>query len=429
MRIATALAAFAVPVLACECRLLTVCELVQQPTLFIGEVISGGVTIREDPWFAAGRRVRFRVLESFRGLPPGAKTVDVEVMGPGGNCRMMPYFEGGRYLVAPQRGQDGGFYEGLCPQGRDVVQFADDVAAVRNYFARSASPMVRGRVVLGLFGQPLEAVRISASRKGGVFSTSTDADGKYTLPLPEGGPYSIQAALRPYALREGSSVVSVPARGCAIQNFSMTIDSSISGKVSAAGAPLKTAVVGLIDLNRPSQRGSPVSFRQTYTKDDLSYTFKDVAVGRYQVVLNPEGPQLTGFNLPVESTYYPGGSARGAAKVIEIKSGGVHLTNIDLTTGPKIEFRKVTVRTWFSDGKPMETALVRITAAPLRAGEPPWTDEQWTPKRNVLELTAPADRKLHIEMSDNYGRKLNGTYTADYEAGTAPIVREFVVRP
>jgi hypothetical protein len=88
MRVLTALAAIAVPVLACECRHLSVCELIQMPTVFIGEVIDGGVTsIRDDPWNSNVKHVRFRVLENFRGLPANAQTVDVELTP---TARMFP---------------------------------------------------------------------------------------------------------------------------------------------------------------------------------------------------------------------------------------------------------------------------------------------------------------------------------------------------
>src|ERR1700683_1670938 len=135
MRILTALAALAVPVLACECHHFTACELLQLPTIFIGEVIEGGITIQEDPYVATARRVRFKVLESFRGLPSDARTVDVEVDGTAGMCASNPFFAGGQYLVVPSRGDDGKFHEGGCFQSREVKGATDDVRIVRHCFA------------------------------------------------------------------------------------------------------------------------------------------------------------------------------------------------------------------------------------------------------------------------------------------------------
>ena len=70
VRLLIAYSTVALPVLACSCRELTVCELMINPTLFIGEVVDGGITsLRQDPWNTYINYARFTVLESFRGLP------------------------------------------------------------------------------------------------------------------------------------------------------------------------------------------------------------------------------------------------------------------------------------------------------------------------------------------------------------------------
>ena len=131
MRVLTALAAIALPVLACECRRLSVCELIQMPTVFIGEVIDGGVTsIRDDPWHSNVNHVRFRVLENFRGLPPKAQTVDVELTPTSGMCAPIPYFPGRRYLVIPRK-REGKYTDGVCFQGRDIETAQDEVRQLR----------------------------------------------------------------------------------------------------------------------------------------------------------------------------------------------------------------------------------------------------------------------------------------------------------
>ncbi len=109
------------PALACDCTPMTVCELIQQPTIFIGEVIDGGITsLREDPWRSDFGRVRFKVLESLRGLPRGTRTVDVRLMSPGGMCSPIPYHSGKKYLVVPNE-DDGALIDGPCFSARNVV--------------------------------------------------------------------------------------------------------------------------------------------------------------------------------------------------------------------------------------------------------------------------------------------------------------------
>src|SRR5579872_2428099 len=95
MRGLTILLLLSGPAFACECRKLTVCELLQRPTIFIGEVIDGGVrSLREDPWYSKSTHVRFRIVESFRGLPKDATTVDMDVSPTAGMCDPNPYFPG-----------------------------------------------------------------------------------------------------------------------------------------------------------------------------------------------------------------------------------------------------------------------------------------------------------------------------------------------
>src|SRR6185437_6797615 len=118
----------------------------KEPTIFIGEVIEGGVTsIQDDPWYANVDHVRFRVLENFRGLPAGARTVDVRLMHLFGMCSPIPYYPGKRYLVVPDR-RNGKFYDGPCFGGEDVETAADDIRQVRQYFAGKMPIRAQGRV-------------------------------------------------------------------------------------------------------------------------------------------------------------------------------------------------------------------------------------------------------------------------------------------
>src|ERR1700733_8014103 len=148
MRAIAALFLFVIPAFTCDCIRLSVCDLVQQPTVFIGEGIDGGITsIREHPWYSSVNHARFRVLENFRGLPAGTQTVDVALSPTAGMCSPNPYYLGGKYLVVPRK-IDGKFFDGGCFQGRDVETAADDVRWVRGYFGRKMPTNVHGRVAV-----------------------------------------------------------------------------------------------------------------------------------------------------------------------------------------------------------------------------------------------------------------------------------------
>jgi hypothetical protein len=445
VRIIGTLAAIAFPLLACECRHLTVCELIQLPTIFVGEVIDGGVTsIRDDPWHSNVDHVRFKVLESFRGLPSGTQTVDVQLTPTFGMCAPIPYYPGRKYLVVPGK-LDGKFSDSVCFQGRDVESAADEVRQVREYFAGKMPINVHGQVAVArdsdlvdfllTMGEakPLRGVTISTTRNGQSFSAVTNADGKYTLALPAPGDYQVRATLNPYTSEPEE--ISVARKGCAIQDFGMTVDNTISGSVrDENGRPIKNARVGLIDLDRPqSDSDGHAWFDHAYTeRAGTTFSFENVPIGRYLLVFNPDGPRSgTLFDLPFESTYYPLNGTRTTAKIVEVKSGGVHLTGMDLIAGKRVDFRHVVVRVRFPDGTPMKTAQINCTALPRGDDGFPCTIQRVAPDSDdsSMQFLAPVDRTLQIEVKDRYGRDLKRTYISTHDPGSTTVTQEFVVTP
>jgi hypothetical protein len=429
----------------CECRSLTVCELVQQPTIFIGEAIEGGVTsIREDPWYSKSDHVRFRVVESFRGLPKDVKIVDMDVSPTFGMCSPNPYFPGRTYLVAPGK-REGKFYDGGCFTGRDVNQAADTVSYLREYFAGKSSLNVRGQVAVArdwdlveyllIVGKakPLPGVRVWTSKDSRTYSALTDAKGRYSLTVPSRGLYEVKAALSPYE-SDGASV-RVAEGGCTVRDFALQSGSSISGLVwDGKGHPVRNAKVGLIDLDLPAgERDRHVWLLDAYTEEpDQSFLFKNVPMGRYLLVFNPDGPRSgERDHMPFESTYYPHASTRRDAQTIEVTSTGVRLTTKDLVIGKPVGFRPVVVRVHFPYGAPMTTAAVYAVGEPIEEGGVPWTFFRvaGSKEEGVVRFQAPANRKLRIEIRDWHGRDLKKAYRSTHAAGMAAIDQEFVIVP
>jgi hypothetical protein len=424
------------------------------PTVFIGEVIDGGVTsIRDDPWHSNVNHVRFRVLENFRGLPAKVQTVDVELTPTAGMCAPIPYFPGRKYLVIPGK-RDGRYTDSVCFQGRDVETAQDEVRQVREYFAGKMPVNVHGRVAVSRASdlvdflldsgesKPLEGIAITATRNGKSFSTTTDSEGRYRLPLPSAGVYRVSPESKTYALNPNPNYetplqISVPAGGCAIRNFGLMVDNTISGSVrDETGQPLPNGRVGLIDLDRPSKPDNHAWFAaeyiDNYRKGDTTFSFENVPIGRYLLVFNPAGPSsdtLIG-DLPYESTYYPLNAQRADAKEIDVTSGGTHLTGMDLTVGKKVEFREVSVHVQFPDGSPMKTAEVECTALPNDQDGFPLTFQKVALETNgTVQFSVPANRRLKIEVKDWYGRDLKKPYTSTHEAASMPITQKFVVEP
>lgn len=267
-----------------------------------------------------------------------------------------------------------------------------------------------------------------------MFSAVTGADGRYTLPMPYATTYTLRAGRDSYA----SEIVSAPTpgRACAHQDFGLTIDNTISGNVvDENGRVMHKGRVGLIDLDHPNSGDSwdsHIWFNDAYVEGS-GFTFRNVPLGRYLLVFNPDGPVWEQvFDQEFDSTYYPSTERRSEAGVIEIKSAGVHLTDMNVVMGKHVDSREVTISTRFSDGTAMTSAEIRCVGLPLHEGDPEWTGRSLLSDLDhpgTVQLIAPANRRLRIELRDVYGRDLKKPYVAEFEPGATPINLEFVVEP
>lgn len=436
MRTLAVLLGLNLPVLACSCRSLEVCELQKQPVIFIGEVVDGGISsLKDDPWHSAVKHATFKVVESFRGLPPGTNTVDVKLLLWPGMCSPIPYQFGRKYLVVPWK-RDGILGDGVCFSGRDVEEVPDQVRNLREYFTRTAVPNIRGRIAVaresGIVdfrlrtgeAKPGTGARVYATQGWSVYSAEADAEGAYFLAVPGAGRYKMRVELPPYDVMPPSPEVEVQPDSCTIQDFALKTDNTVSGRVwDHSGKVVMNAAVGLIDIEHGQAKRVDTNHWQ---HKDGTFEFSNVAPGRYLLMLNPKGPRES---LPVESTYYPLASSRSEAKIIEIKGNHTHLTWMDLVVGPRVAFRNVNVHVRFTDGTPMTTASVRCVGEPNGSGNPEWMDYRVTRDKGQAVFVAPANRRIRIYVTDWYGRDMKATYSDTFEAGTSAITKEFVTKP
>jgi hypothetical protein len=428
LRLLVAYLAVAQPVLACSCVRMTVCRLIVHPTLFIGQVVSGGITsLRQDPWNTDINYARFTVLESFRGLPTGTKAVDVELHPLPGMCSPVPYILGHKYLVAPGISQ-GKLMDGPCFQGFDLDRIPDLVRQLREFFAGKMPLNVQGRIFGPGHGP---GITVSALRAGKTYSAVTRSDGSYLLPVPEAGVYTVLPTLAPYSAKAFD--VEVPPVGCAVYEPSMKSDNSITGTVrDHKGRVVIDARVALIDLEHPQpDPREAVWFRREFVEEKTArFTFNDVAIGHYLLISNPEGPNGVP-DAPYETTFYPLASSRSDAQVIEIKHAGTRLTGMDLVLGESVTLREVVVHVHFPDGAPMDTAKVYCTGLPSKQSDLPWLFNHWTihGDQGIIRFSAPSNRKLRLEVEDVYRRPLKAVYSSTHAPGISPIRQVFVINP
>jgi hypothetical protein len=356
-------------------------------------------------------------------------------------CSPNPYLVGQTYLVSP-RLYDGKLHDGGCFQGRNV-DGDEEVRQVLDHFHGKTSTNIHGKVAVAreydlvdfLLGmgeaRSLAGAQVVASNGRNQVSTVTDANGAYNLALPFSGKFTLRTFLSPYIAREPSLELTAPSNGgCMERDLAFKIDNTISGRVwGSAGQPLEGAQVGLIDLDHPSSgEFSHAWFMKEYSEKDRMFRFENVPIGRYLLVFNPDGPKSGSlFDLALESTYYPLGSDRAHAQIIEINRSGVHLSGMDLLVGQQVKFREITVHVRFTEGAPMKTAQIICVGLPRSTEDSAWTNWQVVSKDGTVKFLAPANRKLRIEAKDSYGRKLKTSYSAEYAAGDSKIDRTFIV--
>jgi hypothetical protein len=221
--------------------------------------------------------------------------------------------------------------------------------------------------------------------------------------------------------------------GCAMHDSYITTDNSITGTVrDRKGRVVIDARVALIDFDDPQRdpREQIWGWREFTQKKPGRFEFKGVAIGRYLLISNPDGPAGV-LRAPYETTFYPHGSSRADAQVIEIEHAGTHLTGMDLVLGESVTLREVVVNVYFPDGAPMDTAKVYCTGLPRREGDLPWLFSHWTIHGNngIIRFSAPSNRELRLEVDDVYSRPLKAVYTSTHQPGTSPIKQKFVIEP
>jgi hypothetical protein len=321
------------------------------------------------------------------------------------------------------------------------------VRYIRDYFAGKVQPNIHGRVVAakdiaatGMLdyllstgeAKPLRGATVSTVRNGKTYSTVTDANGKYTLPVPGRGSYELNAGLRPYFPTD--STAEIEGGGCAVSDFSLASGSTISGFVrdSEGRVVTNSAQVGLIGLDPPSADHSvqPLLLWARTEQPDHSFLFRDVPIGRYLLEFSPDGPRSGRLGDQIfESTFFPRGASRPNAKTIEVTRAEAHLTGMDVVIGKPVTLRSVVVRVRFADGAPMNWAEVRVTGESIEAGGEPWAWSGSTHDKGVARFEAPANVNLRIEVQDAYGRDLKEKYVSTHAAAMGVIEQEFVIRP
>ncbi len=318
----------------------------------------------EPDW--APRTVRFSVSEAFSGVE-GAQ-VEVSTGLGGGDCGYN-FVKGSTYLVYAYGRTGGGLGTGICTRTTLAFGAEEDLEYLRGLSRQPRGVTLSGRVEragVEAAGSgtrtsiPLGGLRVSAAGADGVVAaeTMTDAQGRYRLTGLSPGTYKLSLRL-PDELTtyQPAREVRVADRGCASEDFLVTDNGRIAGRVlDAEGKPAARLSVAVVDAE-----GKNPEFkygRHAQTDEQGRYRFEGLPPGRYLL-----GVHLAGFPQPDDPTnayartYYPGVARAEEAEALELKAGE-ELKGRDLRLPPRRAESVINGRVVWDDGTPVANARV-----------------------------------------------------------------------
>lgn len=323
-----------------------------------------------DDDFLTRRMARIRVDESFAGVPPQVREVDVLTGAGGGDCGIR--FKAGEvYLIDAFVGEDGKFHAGICSSTRKIDEAGVALRILRQQRDGQHLPSLAGRIAQydrnfdGPLGRhapkslPNTLVRVKAE-DGRVYETRADADGLYAFFSLPPGRYRFAPDLPPGTTLSwyfGSDEPLMPFElrgGCQEENIDVFAVGSIQGRVlDSSNNLLPHAFVYIIPAEEKVLREE----RQMYWESQGErrfFKFVHIPPGRYLIVVNPDDSRNPDF--PYARTFYPGVHEREAASVITVRPGE-EVKDADIRLDQQFGPRHLTVRITWADGRVIKDLL------------------------------------------------------------------------
>ena len=273
--------------------------------------------------------VYFNVEEAFKGVDGSAVVFELDHCG-------YSFKENERYLVYAFRNYNTNKLEVRAgnTRTRPLSEAAEDLQYIRGL--SSAEPGVRifGKVVLstvnikhlGWDSEPLSNIKVILEGKKGRQEVITDSEGQYEFKGLPADDYEIRAEFPEY-LSSGKYAIGRIGNGCVPVSLSARPKGQIAGRVlDNNGKPLRDVPVSLVSADAPLEEivyesKEKAAWTFTYTNQEGSYWFSDLAPGRYLVVINRtefERSRAAEAARLLPRLFYPGVSDPSGATVIVV---------------------------------------------------------------------------------------------------------------
>lgn len=331
---------------ACKCVPQIGCPQLGTPggPVFLGRVIEVSKPVLiggSDP--AIQRKARIRVDETFGGLAPDQREIEIVTGLGGGDCGV-PFQPGEEYLVDAHTGKDGLIHASICSSTGRIDWAGAKIQMLRGLRDSRKVPSLFGqikRVVRNFRGsietkdpEPMAYAVVRVKSEEGSYETQADVDGFYAFHSLPAGRYEFAPDLPPGTTLSwyiGSNRPLLPIElsgsGCRESDIQVFASGSIQGRVlDSMDRPLPSVLVYIVpaavkQLPKRRQRYGESQGKKGY------FEFVHIPPGEYLVFVDPSDMPTAGS--PSRKTFYPGVHDRSKATVITLRAGE-EIQNVDI---------------------------------------------------------------------------------------------------
>lgn len=379
--------------------------------VFVGTVLEVTDLPRtNDISFLSSRKARIQVNESFGGLPPDAKEIEILTGSGGGDCGI-PFKLGDVYLIDASVGTDGVYHVGICSSTRRLEYAGAALGVLRKKRDGYKVPSLTGRIAQydrdfqGTLGtqkaKPLATTRIRVKGGGSVYETWSDEQGLYEFYDLPSDKYEFAPDLPPGTTLSGyigSDKPQVPfdlKAACEERDIEVFESGSIQGRVlDSLNNVLPFASVYIAPADAEAIPKASQLYRESQYKEGF-FKFVHIPPGKYVILVNPDDSKDPDF--PYGRTFYPGVHERASAGIISL-GGGEQIKEKDIHLEEQFMPRHVTVRVTWEDGQLIKDFIfveakgTVNTAAMAQKKQPDL-------KKSIVDLSVLPNESYEVEAS------------------------------
>lgn len=278
-----------------------------------------------DNWMGRQITVYFTIVEAFKGVDGSALVLNLDHCG-------HQFKEGERYLVYADRNPNNNELDVRAgrTRTRPLSEAAEDLEYIRGLAQAEPGSRVFGKVIQythklrerRFAPESLPDIKVALEGNNQRYEIVTDSEGRYEFKRIPAGIYRLRAELPAY-LSYAEQTVKLSGRECALVDIHANRRALITGRVvDVNGKPVDSVPVSLVPADATlEQILSETLWMYTVTNRDGSYRFTQLEPGRYLLVINRTGSEMSGgsaITRVLPRLFYPGVSDLGGATVIVV---------------------------------------------------------------------------------------------------------------